>query len=61
MTMDMSMPFAETDYMWRTGLFTKTTGPKPIHTKGTVQQVRWENVGAHTYTGLFSPELTAVS
>ena len=28
--------------------------PKAIHTKGTVQQVRWENIPGHDYTGLFA-------
>ena len=54
LTMDMKMPFEQTDYMQKTGWFTKSTRPKPIHTKGTVQQVRWENIGGHNYTGLFS-------
>lgn len=49
----MNMPFAQTDYMQKTGLITKSTRPKPIHTKGVVQQVRWKNVGGHDYTGLF--------
>ena len=55
-TMDMKLPFADTDYMQNSsGLFSNgEVRPKSIHTKGTVQQVRWESVGGHKYSGLFA-------
>jgi len=52
-TMDMMWPFEQTDYMQKEGIFWKGVRPKAIHTKGVVQQVRWETVPGHQYTGLF--------
>ena len=52
LVMDMKLPFAQTDYMQTEPLI--GVRPKAIHTKGVVQQVRWESLPGHSYTGLFA-------